>query len=137
MRVNPTTHPYVTAYICSIHKIHSLFFSINNFKRVLSNNNHHHHHHHLKSVHFEGIKYFKMKFGIVFPMYNTPAFKDHLGENDKSFIWDRINKYKDYRKDSSLPYVSRKNKYKFFCLVEMKNGRREKYCVKLPSCLIT
>ena len=94
IRVNPTTHPYVTGYICSIHKIHSLFFFVNNFKRVLSNNNnnnnnhhHHHHHHHLKSVHFEGIKYFKMKFGIVFPIYNTPAFKDHLGENDKSLIW--------------------------------------------------
>ena len=38
------------------------------------------------------------KFGIVFPIYNTPALKDHLGENDKSFIWDRINKYKDDRK---------------------------------------
>ena len=65
-----------------------------------------------------------MKFGIVFPIYNTPALKDHLGENDKSFIWDRINKYKDDRKDSFLPYVSRKNKYKFFYLKRKTEGEK-------------
>lgn len=70
-----------------------------------------------------------MKFGMVFPICNTPALKVHLGENDKSFIWDRTNRYKDDRKDGFLPYVSRKNEYKFFCLVKKKNGRREKYFV--------